>query len=197
MPSKHNRNSNYKIFDIKIILENEWRENYNLLYTASGSRLRYFDTSQLEDQHEETYYFGSREYSEEDSIIGIYDAALQNDKYIDLLYKLKNKSSELSWPKEVHQIWWNWWIRIRSLFWRTSNPFKWNSKTSHTWIFYFGKSKDDISRNIKINKDSMNFGIRYFRKCLRIRRKCNINLLNKKAKLKDSHLEFIESLIRT
>ena len=41
----------------------------------------------------------------------------------------------------------------------------------------------------------MNFAIRAFRKCLRIRQKFNKNYLNKKTKLKDSHLEFIESLI--
>ena len=61
--------------------------------------------------------------------------------------------------------------------------------------FYVGKTKDEISRNIKINKDSINFAFRAFRKCLRIKQKCNKSLLNKKTKLKDSHLEFIESLI--
>ena len=39
----------------------------NYYKPASGSRLRYLDTSQLEDQHEETYYFGNHEDSEEDS----------------------------------------------------------------------------------------------------------------------------------
>ena len=37
--------------------------NYSI--PASGSRLRYLGTSQLEDQHEQTYYFSNSEDSEE------------------------------------------------------------------------------------------------------------------------------------
>ena len=39
----------------------------NYYIPASGSRLRCLETSQPEDQHEENYYIGNRENSEEDS----------------------------------------------------------------------------------------------------------------------------------
>ena len=59
----------------------------NYYIPASGSRIHYLEYDNLKDQEEETYELNINEDSEKDSIIGLYDAALQNNKYIDLLDK--------------------------------------------------------------------------------------------------------------
>ena len=169
----------------------------NYYIPASGSRIHYLEYDNLKDQEEETYELNINEDSEKDSIIGLYDAALQNNKYIDLLDKFGIASLNNDELKELvgfsedneSEPW--------DLFDTHQAPLDEIQKQAILEHFYLRRTKDEILGHIKINKDSLNLAIRSFSRCLKIRQKCNKSLLKKKTKLKDSHLEFIESLIWT
>ena len=169
----------------------------NYYIPGSSSSLYYSENEAIEKSTFESSEEEDLDDSGQFKITGIYDAAKQNNDYIKLLdyFELNDKNDQ-----ELKK-----WIEYA----KNDDHEQWGDFDEYQFcmsdvqkqvvleFFYWRRSKHYIMNNYPITNDDFNRVIRSFNKWIKIRRKYNKRFLNKKTKLSDDHINFIQSKVNT
>ena len=128
-------------------------------------------------------------------IIGLFDWAKQNDKYMNLLNEFGVAELDVNSLKIELGI--NTDNSIKSVDDFDSNWVQLNKPQKDAIVdyFYMRKGENQILHDHGISKSELKIAIRCFRKWIKIRNNWNKRKLNKKKKFSKTHIDFIQKMI--